>query len=577
MPSKLLLLFLILFSPLQAVTVSEHSASQHLLPYSDIFIDDTSDMDLKTVKQHPFHPFGADYIRLGYTSDTLWVRFVLENPSDKQVKKDLVLDNCMLDTVTLFRPDGSEETTGVLHKTAYDGSRLHPYFTVVLPAHFQGVFYLRSQTDSCANHLRLTLLSPEKAWFKELRYQLAMALFFGAMLALGVYNLFVWFFTRERVYLYYVLYLFSWVVTHISFSCMGQHLFERFPWFIRIDAFLGIYYNSINAVLGILFLKAFFQTPRNYPRINRFFNASILYFLLLSLFSSIWTYQIEVLAFSLVAVFSAIALLLFYWLLKGVEQARFIFAGWIIAVTGIVSMAIDQIGIANPIDHWRYFFEFSLVAEALLFSVALAARLNKTRALEQALSTQKVLLHELHHRVKNNMQTIISMYRLKLAGATAESLKSKMDEVERTVQSMSRIHEMLYAQKEIGDVDAESYLALLIEQLRQSAPPHVSITLDTDVHLATDRAIYCAVIINELVTNALKYAFDAKGGNVKVALHQDGDDYILQVSDDGKGMDAETAEGFGLSLVRAFAQDELGGTLKMNARDGSRFTITFKM
>ena len=576
MSIKIFLLLFLFMTSLTAVPVTDTLESLDILPSSEIYVDSTAKMDFDTVNKQPFHPFDADFVRLGYTHDAVFIRFALDNLSDRPLQREIVLDNCMLDSVTLYRPDGSEETTGVLHKPAFNGSRLHPYFALFLPPHAEKTYILRSQTDSCAQYFRLKLLTPDAAWSREQHYQLAMALFFGALLSLIVYNLFIWIFTRERVYIYYVLYLSSWIITHISFSCMGQHFYGQFPWFLQIDAFLGVYYNTINAILAILFFKTFFHTPRNYPKINLFFNAVILYFLLLSLFSSIWTYEIEVLAFSLVAAFSAIALLLFYWLLKGVAQIRFIFAGWLIAIGGIVSMAINQFGIPNPIDHWRYFFEFSIVAEALLFSVALAARLNKTKALEQALTTQKVLLQELNHRVKNNMQTIISMYRLKLAGASEENLKAKMDEVERTVQSMSRIHEMLYLQEDIAEVDAASYFSLLIDQLQRSAPPNVSISFHSNVHLSTDRAIYCAIIVNELVTNALKHAFDEKGGTVKVGLYADGGNFVLQISDAGRGMHTGTDEGFGLSLVRAFAEEELKAILETKVHDGTTIRIIFK-
>jgi len=339
---------------------------------------------------------------------------------------------------------------------------------------------------------------------------------------------------------------------------------------------LGLYYNVINISLALLFFKVFFRTAANYPKINRFFNGVVFYLMALSAVSLTWAYLIEILDLSLLVLSLILGGFLFYWLFREPEQARYLFVGWMLALAAFVSLALNQLGIPNPIDRWRYFFEFGIVAEALLFSVALAARLNKNRALEQALATQKILLNELLHRVKNNMQTVMSMYRIKLAGANGETLQAKMGEVERTVQAMSRIHEMLYAQKDIGEVEAESYLELLVEQLGQSAPPGVLITLSTDVRLATDRAIYCAVIINELVTNALKHAFGAAGGRIGIGLHRIGSTYVLEVLDNGKGMATDKEEGFGLGLVRAFVEDELGGTLEVKIEGGSHFIIRFR-
>ncbi len=575
MAVKVLIGLLLYVTALHAVAID--GERQALLSYSEIYLDKSAGMGLKEAAAQLFKPVDIDYLRLGYTHEAVWLRFQLENSSERPKVRELELDNCMLDTVTLFRPDGSSETTGVLHKDHIDGSRLHPYFTIVMPPHSNRTYYLRSQSDSCANYFRLTLLTPEAAWFKEMRYQLALALFFGALLALIVYNFFIWIFTRERVYIYYVLYLLSWMMTHISFSCMGQHLFKSIPWFITVDAFLGLYYNAVNIVLAFLFFKTFFQTPEKYPKINRILNGGILYFFALSLLSVTWRYLIEILDLSLLVSSFVLGGLLVYWLYKEFEQTKYLFAGWLLAVAGFVSLALDQLGIPNPIDRWRYFFEFAIAAEALLFSVALAARLNRQKALEQALSTQKKLQHELLHRVKNNMQTILSMYRIKLADATMENLQTKMDEVERTVQSMGRIHEMLYTQKEIDEVEAASYLGFLVKQLRRSAPPGVSVLLDTDVRLGTDRAVYCAVIINELVTNALKYAFNGGGGEVHIRLHREKDSYTLQVSDNGSGMGMHSVEGFGLGLVRAFVEDELHGQLESRTDGGCIFEIRFKV
>jgi len=206
--------------------------------------------------------------------------------------------------------------------------------------------------------------------------------------------------------------------------------------------------------------------------------------------------------------------------------------------------------------------------------------------IKTSLREKEVLLKEIHHRVKNNLQVISSLLSLQAEYLKDEAMVKIFRESQNRVKSMALIHEKIYQSRNLAEVDFGEYLRDLATQLFRSygiGTHGIFMNIKVDkVVLGVDRAIPCGIIVNELVSNALKYAFPEKaGGRVDITLHTNGKgEVVLTVRDNGVGLppeiDFETSDSLGLMLVRMLSE-QLQGEVKLRPGDpGTEFTLTFQ-
>jgi PAS domain S-box-containing protein len=205
--------------------------------------------------------------------------------------------------------------------------------------------------------------------------------------------------------------------------------------------------------------------------------------------------------------------------------------------------------------------------------------------LQTALADRETLLTEVHHRVKNNLQIIISLLNLQRERIADPEVRLLFEEGQSRIRAMALIHETLYASGHLGKIDLADYLTRLVRH--QMAAWGVSETrvrthFDlTPVFLAIDQAVPCGLAVNELITNALKYGALPEGStDIHVTAAQSGDEVNLAVADRGPGLppdfDMNTHSGLGLTLVRSLIEGQLKGRLIIRPEPGARFEVSFK-
>ena len=216
----------------------------------------------------------------------------------------------------------------------------------------------------------------------------------------------------------------------------------------------------------------------------------------------------------------------------------------------------------------------------------LAERQQAEAHLRAALTEKEVLLKEVHHRVKNNLQIVSGLLQLQAQSLTDLPIVNALKESQNRVDSMSLIHKKLYTSQDMGQVDVTDYIYSLACNLLTSykiSPSTVDLQVDVEpVTLSLDQAIPCGLVINELVSNSLKYAFpDNRPGKIYISLNQIGEELVLIIRDNGIGLpehlDWEGNQSLGLSLVYSLAIDQLEGTLTVDSADGARFRLTFPL
>ena len=209
---------------------------------------------------------------------------------------------------------------------------------------------------------------------------------------------------------------------------------------------------------------------------------------------------------------------------------------------------------------------------------------HHTRELEASLAEKEVLLKEIHHRVKNNLQVISSLVSLQADGSKDEAVCQVLKDVTYRLRSMALVHDNLYLSSDLAYIDFAEYTRGLLSYLwhaHGAFAADVRMTLDLEpVPLLVDTAVTCGLILNELAVNALKHAFQGRSdGEVKVSLHCGADRRIrLCVTDNGVGLPAgfdwRQARSLGLRLVQMLSR-QLDATAEVSSGNGTKFEIIF--
>jgi PAS domain S-box-containing protein len=211
---------------------------------------------------------------------------------------------------------------------------------------------------------------------------------------------------------------------------------------------------------------------------------------------------------------------------------------------------------------------------------------ERKRAEEQiksSLREKEILLKEIHHRVKNNLQIVSSILNIQSGYLKDEELQGIFQESQDRIRSMALVHEQLYRAKDISKISLSRYLEALLNNILKSyaySPSRVELKMEVeDILLDIDTSIILGLIVNELSTNALKYAFpEGSSGELRVGFARKGDKYLLSVSDSGVGLpedfEIEKADTMGFLLVKSMVA-QLGGTLEIEKISGMSFKIKF--
>lgn len=204
--------------------------------------------------------------------------------------------------------------------------------------------------------------------------------------------------------------------------------------------------------------------------------------------------------------------------------------------------------------------------------------------LKTSLKEKEILLKEIHHRVKNNLQVISSLLKMQSAYIKDPLALDYFKISSQRVKSMALIHEQLYRSADLSKIDFENYIKKLSTHLYQtygvsSSKVRFNVKVN-DVKLEIDTAIPCGLLINELISNSLKHGFpENKTGKIEVEMERTADKYVLKVRDNGKGfpenINFQNTETLGMQLVNTLVE-QIEGTVDLKNDNGTEFTIVFK-
>jgi PAS domain S-box-containing protein len=255
-------------------------------------------------------------------------------------------------------------------------------------------------------------------------------------------------------------------------------------------------------------------------------------------------------------------------------------------------------GLSGSYENWNYRKDGSKILVRVFSSpvfkdnvfagsLSIFSDITKIRQAEQkiiaSLREKEVMLQEIYHRVKNNMQIISSMLKLQSQYVTKENAQTVFQNCQYRVKAMSLVHEKLYRSKDLSKINARDYFTSLLKQLIASYRHHQSVDFavnSSEDEISLSTAIPCGLIANELITNSLKHAFDKNGGKVFLNFAKlDDNNFKLEIGNDGKcfkeDFDLDKAETFGLQLVNILSK-QLHAKFQLDCKEGVKFIFVFE-
>jgi two-component sensor histidine kinase len=232
------------------------------------------------------------------------------------------------------------------------------------------------------------------------------------------------------------------------------------------------------------------------------------------------------------------------------------------------------------------FFMYLTIANNIRESLVFEQRLNERKATEHAikhaLTEKDILLAEIHHRVKNNLAIIASLFNLQLSTVENEDARNILLESKNRVKSMALIHDRLYKSENMSDVDFAKYTKELVDEIRFSYPT-ISAAVDVNTHISNVRlnvntAIPCGLILNELLTNCYKYAFQGRTkGLIDIEFTSIGNMLRLVVKDNGVGLkqNYKESESLGMVVIQSLSE-QLDGDYRFTVDNGTKFELKFE-
>ena len=599
---------MLFLSYLSATNIDDKSSNIDILSSSEIFIDYSKKLTIDKIIENKvsFSKIDSSTKKFGYSPDfKVWIKFTLHNIENEAILKIIEFDNPLVTNINFYENNNLKESEGLLNKSI-ERKSVNPVFHIKLEKDETKTYYIEASSKKTSLSLKLNLYSYEAFYKQEIIQQIILSLFFGGMIVLALYNLSIYFMIKDISYFYYVGYIITLVFHHLLYVGFANlYLFD--------SAFMEyvVRYAAIFIALPVLFLALFsksFLQINQYPKINFILNILIA-LLVSSVILFIFTNYLEPYRNVIsILVMLYLFFITFYAFLKRNEQAKLILFGWTAILFAGSLMYLSSSGIIEDDLSSYYIIEIAFILEALVFSIALANRIkrlqdekekmqlsliteqkenearlnkivsNKTNNLIIALEEKEILLKELNHRVKNNMQTIISLIRLQNDEINDSKINILLTTIQNRISAMSHLHELLYQKDTITFVDANEYFEKIISEIKQSFEHDIDVVYDINCNLSSESAIYCGLILNELLTNSFKHAFDKnKTGIVNISFFGKNKEYKLIYSDNGKGYNPNIKKSsLGLTLIETLAKKQLKAEMNISTNEGVKVKLRWK-
>lgn len=585
------------------IDVSQKNIS--LLEHSEIYLDDDNLSLQEIINAGYFEPYQKKNVNIGALKKTVWVKLSFRNKSAKKIQRIILIYSLFLEHID-FYPHDNFSTSIAKGQAHFSQSQktLYDYFSLSLEPNTTQTVYIKTYSEYVP--LRFLITLEEKKTYVEKDYysQIINIFLIGFIFALMLYSFILSLYIKDKSYLFYSIYLF--VVLYDQSRFVGiSHLFFS-EYLMLFDLKVTIVRIYLLVVSSALFTMYFLQIPRA-SKIYKVYIA----FIVLSFFSMVFLDLRK--GFGMNTAFVFLLSICIYNLFVGIhsymqgkKQARLYIVGFGIVFVSYVLIILDISGVIAMTQHYQNILLWTTAIEALILSLAFADRYillqkekenistqylkesqdreniieeeveRKTMQLNEALAGKEVLLKEVHHRVKNNLQIILSMIQLQHRGEAQDTV---LADLENRVNAIAKTYDMLIVNDDLEYIDMKHYLEGLLLDIQESVSSlgnSIELSSEIEAILPLKEAVYVGIIVNEAVTNSYKYAFTNQQGSIEVSLKEEDNEYILDIRDTGVGFDLNRKQtSLGIKLIESLAVEQLRGKLILESKGKTHYIITF--
>ena len=583
--------------------------------YSDFnieYFEDTSEtaLTIDQVRKEIFQST-SNAFSFGYNINNFWFRITVLNESEKSKEIFLELTEAIHKNIDLYIISSDKALLHARNGLSVPIKERHikvsnPTFSLKFEAGEKKEIYIKlSSTNGIfgAIHLKTPQEFHDTNHFKEKLY----IFYFGAVITIGFYNLFIFFFLREKIYLYYVSYVFVFIIWSANYRGI------LFPYTTMETYYLLQITIPIFIIFFIRFSQAVLETKKYFFKSHKILNIFISSFI----FGLLWMiidihsglYFINIIATPLIPFLLFIA---FWALYKGHSIAKIYLLAISIYLTSMIILSLLVLGL---IPYNLFFSNVPIIGsffEIILLSLLLAYRINLLR--EEKIITQKKLLahkanegirllkmvddktselstlnnqlgielegkkilyQELNHRVKNNLLMILSLIKLQISRTTNSETKKELLVTQNRIHSISNLYEHLHLHELGESIDTLMHFKNIIKNIQQSTYEYIEVNYAVTYNLNKDDLLYAGLILNELATNAFKYAFSTHG-TLNISLYKNINQIFMTIEDDGPGFDSKESNSLGLIIVQTLVDDQLFGEIDIRSDKGTKITISWE-
>ncbi len=600
----ILFLFFSIYS-FASLTMSKYyfSDENNQLTINEIIKKQKSEYNILTNKNSSFE----------FTDATIWIKVEIDKKSTFEKNYVLEMQNFYRGDIEVFDEHGK-----FIHKYSSFLPFSHmsyQYPKIAIPLNLEEektILYLK--VSSFVKMTVHTKLWEEKAFQKNLLDSTVfLAVYFSGMFLLIFYNFIFYLFSKERVFLIYVLFTGSVFLSMLFRTGMGfAYIWFDYP---ELNQLTGREFFYMFMIFGLIFCKEYLDTKNRTPKLDKALMFAIYLGVFFVILHFILSYKDSFVFLVLMNFLSLILMFItaFYhaFVIKN-KEAYYILFGWSFFIIGISLSVLMYIEVLEMNLFTQYTPEIGSFLDISLFSMALAssyrkkqlaleksrvklAQINKNlekiieeknkdlieknKNLEYEVGLNSFLLKELSHRVKNNLQVILSFLSLQSKHCNKEEVKILLDESRRRVNAISTLHELLIDTQEFNSVDIDRYLKKLLDY-NKLIFNDLNIDLKTDIVSAKfpiEGATHLGLIVNELFNNSCKHAFKGiDNPKIEISLKAIDRQYTLIVKDNGRGLSENSKENLGSKIIKALIS-QLNGVYSLKSDDGFEYTIIFRI
>ena len=620
---------LCLVSPILSQTAysSEHKDSGLMSKRLYVLEDSTRKLTFSQVSHSSakFEEIGSSKgINLGFSKSVFWLKLSLVNTLDRDTEFYLSIGFSGLDYLELYsqNADGQvirQQSGDLFRFSAREIASRHPVFKLPINKGAEQTFYLKIKSDGILK-IPISLLSGEDYAARLYQEMLLLGLFYGAMLIMFIYNTFLFFITRDKIYSHYLVYIFFTTLAMASMDGLAyQYLWPGFPSWANISS---IFFPPLVCWGASRFTQVLLNTKQSLPRLNRLLQVIQLLAItqVLLIIGGPYTLPSQLnfpLAICLVVVCVLTGIM---GAVYGIRLARLYLSGWVAIFIGVILVLSVRLGLIPSTVITGYALHFAFVFEACIFSIALAARITQLKEERNQAQAKEVVatalanaksrfLSNMSHELRTPMNAVLGFTHLAQQQKPMPMMSAYLNNIEQASKNLTDIvneildfskieaKQLVLEKASFSLIELLSNIATLfaVEQSKKQIEIHITVSPDTPKMLIGDAVRLRQVIVN-LISNAVKFTCNGDVHLTVSLARQQGNEITLDfsVTDTGIGISASEQKrifqpfvqadesttrryggtGLGLNICQRLVE-LMGGKIECNSNPGKGSQFSF--